>query len=85
MSRRRHVTLPSARTGENRYPASPDIADLGPEASLPYLRGYQAGYQDRVMGREPEHYAMTTRSGVRGNECDKGWKDCAPCRNGTPH
>ncbi len=31
-------------------------------------RGYQAGYQDRVMGREPVMYACTTRKEVRTNE-----------------
>lgn len=33
-------------------------------------RGYQAGYQDRVMGRVPEMYACTTRKEVRENEGD---------------
>ncbi|HDZ37289.1 MAG TPA: hypothetical protein ENH62_03210 [Marinobacter sp.] len=31
-------------------------------------RGYQVGYQDRVMGREPKMYAFATRKDVRENE-----------------
>lgn len=31
-------------------------------------RGYQAGYQDRVMGRKPQMYALTSRKKVRENE-----------------
>ena len=31
-------------------------------------RGYQSGYQDRVMGRRPVMYAFTTRKEVRENE-----------------
>ena len=33
-----------------------------------FARGYQSGYQDRVMGRKPEMYAFTTRKEVRENE-----------------
>ncbi len=33
-----------------------------------YGRGYQAGYQDRVMGRKPDMYAHVTRKEVRENE-----------------
>lgn len=36
--------------------------------NLAYMRGYQAGFQDRVMGREPKFYACTSRKDVRKNE-----------------
>lgn len=35
---------------------------------LAFCRGYQAGYEDRVMGKQPEFFAETHRKGIRKRE-----------------
>lgn len=35
------------------------------DIAIAYLRGYQGGYEDRVMGKPPEHYANTCRKDIR--------------------
>ena len=32
---------------------------------LAHLRGYQAGYEDRVMGKQPKHHAWTTKEQIK--------------------
>lgn len=41
---------------------------LGGAVSLAFLRGYQAGYEDCVMGRKPECYARTDRQSIEGKD-----------------
>ncbi len=38
--------------------------------NLAFMRGYQAGYEDRVMGKSPECYAREHRKDIRKAESE---------------
>ena len=45
-----------------------DVECLGGQIKLAFARGYQSGYEDKVMGRKPRHYTRTTKKMIKGKE-----------------
>ena len=44
------------------------VENLSGDIALAFLRGYQGGYEDKVMERSPRHYARTTKKMIKGKE-----------------